>query len=254
MREKCARPHCEVRPTRPSRNGFCAIHDSKRYAAPPQLSAEERENRRKNIIEEYVNGARIYELAKKYELHQNTVSVYVKPYREERKARLVQRVREAYMQNPFMTHVARELGISSSFVSAALDEELIHQAKAALDKRQFLSKIHKTDSCWIWTGSLRGRGYGAFRDTSAHRVAYEMFVGPITDGLHVHHECGLTFCVNPDHLRLATHTENVGIRNGHFSFRGYEWADFDSRIEYINQHQNLHRERVRGLREEMMSQ
>ena len=68
------------------------------------------------------------------------------------------------------------------------------------------------DGHWIWTG--RGGGpYGQFsvadRNLSAHRVAYELFVGPIPEGLEIDHGCKLTRCVNPEHLEPVTKRENV---------------------------------------------
>lgn len=55
---------------------------------------------------------------------------------------------------------------------------------------------------------------------SAHRTAYELFVGPIPEGLELHHQCRNRGCVNPDHLEPATRQENlahymaVAVRDG----------------------------------------
>lgn len=70
-------------------------------------------------------------------------------------------------------------------------------------------------ACWIWIMSLDGRGYAQMWDTRtrrlrrAHRVYYEVFVGPIPDGLHIDHLCRVTNCVNPAHLEPVTHRENL---------------------------------------------
>ena len=45
--------------------------------------------------------------------------------------------------------------------------------------------------------------------TYAHRVAYELFVGPIPDGLELDHLCRRRNCINPDHLEAVTHAENI---------------------------------------------
>lgn len=66
--------------------------------------------------------------------------------------------------------------------------------------------------CWVWTGVCIN-GYGQFWDgqkgRKAHRWAYEHFVGPIPDGLHLDHKCRVRPCVNPDHLRPVTNKENI---------------------------------------------
>jgi HNH endonuclease len=62
--------------------------------------------------------------------------------------------------------------------------------------------------CWIWQGSLRG-GYGECAEGLVHRVSYELFVGPVPDGLCVLHTCDTPTCYNPDHLFVGTRVDNV---------------------------------------------
>ncbi len=45
--------------------------------------------------------------------------------------------------------------------------------------------------------------------TYAHRVAYELFVGAIPDGLEIDHLCRVRNCFNPAHLEAVTHQENI---------------------------------------------
>lgn len=66
--------------------------------------------------------------------------------------------------------------------------------------------------CWIWTGSVEGKGYGhptiAGKKHPAHRLAYELLVGPVPEGLHLDHLCRVRRCVNPEHLEPVTSREN----------------------------------------------
>jgi hypothetical protein len=73
---------------------------------------------------------------------------------------------------------------------------------------------HVPDRCWIWQAATDGGSrYGSiYRDgrlVRAHRVAYEMLVGPIPDGLVIDHLCRVTLCVNPAHMEVVTQRENI---------------------------------------------
>lgn len=73
------------------------------------------------------------------------------------------------------------------------------------------------DGCWPWGGPRNNYGYGKIRNSGgapgekvfmAHRVAYEVFVGPIPAGLEIDHLCRTRHCVNPSHMEPVTPKEN----------------------------------------------
>lgn len=100
---------------------------------------------------------------------------------------------------------------------------------------RFWEKVDKTDDgCWLWTAAKDSGGYGSIglgangAIGSAHRVSYELNVGPIPEGLHIDHLCRNPACVNPAHLEPVTNRENVlrglrGVLKTHCP-RGHEYT------------------------------
>ena len=74
-------------------------------------------------------------------------------------------------------------------------------------------KILVADGCWEWDGSRNAGGYGQLsvdgRNRMAHRVVYELLVGPIPDGMQIDHLCKTRQCVNPGHMEVVTCRENL---------------------------------------------
>lgn len=107
--------------------------------------------------------------------------------------------------------------------------------------------------CWLWMGSIAGTGYGqmsrnrALGPITTHRVAYELYRGPVGDK-HVLHHCDVRSCCNPDHLYLGTNAENARDRMERGTARGPSQKG--------NQHwsSKLTEEAVRDIRTKRMTQ
>lgn len=79
---------------------------------------------------------------------------------------------------------------------------------------RFWLKVDAEGDCWLWTATVNHHGYGQIGTVGrklgmAHRVGYELLVGPIAPGLELDHLCRNPRCVNPDHLEPVTHAENM---------------------------------------------
>ena len=94
---------------------------------------------------------------------------------------------------------------------------------------RFWAKVSFLENgCWHWTGASLPNihrpehRYGEFwfnrGHVYVHRFAHQQCVGPIPENLEVDHICYNKLCVNPEHLQLLTHSENLKRR------RPYVWA------------------------------
>lgn len=90
---------------------------------------------------------------------------------------------------------------------------------------RYVDKMSDPKGCWLWTAQRDKDGYGKFRpdpkkpNIAAHRYSYQLHKGEITDCQMVRHfVCDNPPCVNPDHLRLGDHIDNMADRkaSGHY--------------------------------------
>ena len=93
---------------------------------------------------------------------------------------------------------------------------------------RFWAKVRKSDGCWEWTASRNQKGYGELKvdgskNSTAHRVSWQLHNGPIPTGLHVLHHCDNPPCIRPDHLFLGTNRDNAqdaAVKGRRASMRG----------------------------------
>lgn len=89
--------------------------------------------------------------------------------------------------------------------------------KNQIDRLMSFVSPEPNTGCWLWTGIMTRDGYGKLvtdrgdtrTNSRAHRLSYELFHGPIPNGLVVCHHCDTPLCVNPQHLFIGTVGDNV---------------------------------------------
>jgi Zn-finger protein len=99
-----------------------------------------------------------------------------------------------------------------------------------LERRQISPGPLPTD-CWVWLGSKNRKGYGWIFDPvkkkprQVHRVAHEVFLGPIPEGYEVDHACRVRPCFNPEHIEAVTQEVNRARARRTYCPRGHAYDE-----------------------------
>jgi len=117
------------------------------------------------------------------------------------------------------------------------------------DKLEFYSVPEPNSGCWLWIGSKLNKGHGCLKvgdkTMLAHRASWEVHKGAIPNGLWVLHLCNNACCINPSHLTLGTHQENMAymVTSGRSRQIGKNGS--------ANHHAKLTEENVRYIRKSL---
>jgi hypothetical protein len=110
----------------------------------------------------------------------------------------------------------------------------------SLSNYYFWKNVHKTDTCWIWTGSKTHHGYGRIgfrrKRVLAHRLSWQLAGRTLERGMVLDHLCRNPLCVNPEHLEQVTQYENVHRGSRYYpelsNVGSYQWQE-QSRINHL---------------------
>ncbi len=109
-------------------------------------------------------------------------------------------------------------------------------AKANFEKKYVVNRF---TGCWNWTAGITSDGYGVFgakmedgaiKTYRAHRFSFEIYKSEIPEGMMVLHECDNRKCVNPDHLIVGSHVDNM---NGVSSSIAEQEEKFQDNLKWI---------------------
>ena len=119
--------------------------------------------------------------------------------------------REAYCRTWCTVHYSRWYTKGDPLAPVQVD-------KYDSPEHSFLSRVRQDGECLIWVGPKNLQGYGTMslngKTESAYKYAYERKNGKVPKGMTVDHTCWNRACVNHEHLRLATYSQNNSNASG----------------------------------------
>jgi hypothetical protein len=88
-----------------------------------------------------------------------------------------------------------------------------HRKIPFADRVQMYTRADELSGCHIFIGRKDSYGYAQIKDCGKavllHRWIWERHNGAIPDGKHVLHKCDVRCCINPQHLFIGTHQDNM---------------------------------------------
>jgi hypothetical protein len=106
-----------------------------------------------------------------------------------------------------------------------------------------LARTKKQGSCLIWQGATTTSGYGVStylgKQTTAHRIMYLIVYGNVDADRDVHHKCRNRGCINPEHLALVSHAENMTLdKDARDTCKaGHPWTDENTYVTFVKRKQ-----------------
>jgi hypothetical protein len=105
--------------------------------------------------------------------------------------------------------------------------------------------IDSDTGCWIWTKAMNSKGYGSVRFmgrvVGAHRLVFELLIGPVPSGMELHHKCENRLCCNPGHLSILSlsehrrrHTRRYPNGEKTHCINGHPFSESNTWLEWAN--------------------